>query len=114
MVRPPKPKPDPDQPGAFLPNGAAAKAGLNRNILDAGWGVFLGILAQKAESAARVVIPVDPRNTSRTCPECGHVDGENRDGEKFQCTACDHRDHADRVGAWNVALRAGLVLPDVA
>jgi putative transposase len=114
MVRAPRPKPDPEQPGAFLPNGAACKAGLNRSILDAGWGVFLGILAQKAESAARVLIPVDPRNTSRTCPKCGHVDGENRDGEKFQCTACDHRDHADRVGAWNVALRAGLVLPDVA
>lgn len=114
MVRAPKPKPDPEAPGAFLPNGAASKAGLNRSILDAGWGVFLGILAQKAESAARVLIPVDPRNTSRTCPECGHVDGENRDGEKFQCTACGHRDHADRVGAWNVALRAGLVHPDVA
>ncbi|MFD7447422.1 RNA-guided endonuclease InsQ/TnpB family protein, partial [Streptomyces sp. NPDC059909] len=48
MVRTPKPKPDPEQPGAFLPNGAASKAGLNRSILDAGWGVFLGILAQKA------------------------------------------------------------------
>ena len=114
MVRIPKPKPDPETPGAFLPNGAASKSGLNRSILDAGWGVFLGILAQKAESAARVVIPVDPRNTSCSCPECGHVDGENRDGEKFQCTACGHRDHADRVGAWNAALRAGLVLPDVA
>lgn len=114
MVATSKPKPDPEQPGAFSPNGAACKAGLNRSILDAGWGVFLGILAQKAESAARVLIPVDPRNTSRTCPECGHVDGENRDGEKFQCTPCDHRDHADRVGAWNVALRAGLVLPDMA
>jgi putative transposase len=114
MVRAPKPKPDPETPGGFLPNGAAAKAGLNRSILDAGWGVFLGILAHKAESAGRVLIPVDPRNTSRTCPECGHVDGENRDGEKFQCTACGHTDHADRVGAWNVALRAGLVLPDVA
>lgn len=114
MVRAPKPKPDPEQPGAFLPNGAASKAGLNRSILDAGWGVFLGILAHKAESAGRGLIPVDPRNTSRTCPECGHVDGENRDGEKFQCIACGHIDHADRVGAWNVALRAGLVLPDVA
>ncbi|MGW6482610.1 RNA-guided endonuclease InsQ/TnpB family protein [Streptomyces sp. NPDC055059] len=114
MVRTPKPKPDPEMPGAFLANGAASKAGLNRSILDAGWGVFLGILAQKAESAARVLIPVDPRNTSRTCPECGHVDAQNRDGEKFQCTSCQHIDHADRVGAWNVALRAGLVLPDVA
>ncbi|WP_259453565.1 RNA-guided endonuclease InsQ/TnpB family protein, partial [Streptomyces ginkgonis] len=114
MVRTPKPKPDPERPGAFLPNGAASKAGLNRSILDTGWGVFLGILAHKAESAGRVLIPVDPRNTSRTCPTCGHVDSENRDGEKFQCTACGHTDHADRVGAWNVALRAGLVLPDVA
>ncbi|MDK0518973.1 transposase [Streptomyces sp. ML-6] len=114
MVRTPRPKPDPERPGSFLPNGATSKAGLNRSILDAGWGVFLGILTQKAESAARIVIPVDPRNTSRTCPECGHVDSENRDGEKFQCTACGHRDHADRVGAWNVALRAGLVLPDAA
>jgi putative transposase len=114
MVRTPKPKPDPETSGAFVANGAASKAGLNRSILDAGWGVFLGILAQKAESAARVLIPVDPRNTSRTCPECGHVDAQNRDGEKFQCTSCRHIDHADRVGAWNVALRAGLVLPDVA
>jgi putative transposase len=114
MVRAPKPKPDPEQPGAFLANGAASKAGLNRSILDAGWGVFLGILAHKAESAGRVLIAVDPRNTSRTCPECGHVAGENRNGEKFQCTVCGHIDHADRVGAWNIALRAGLVLPDVA
>ena len=114
MVRTPKPKPDPGTPGGFLPNGAAAKAGLNRSILDASWGVFLGILTHKAESAGRVLIPVDPANTSRTCPECGHVDGQNRDGEKFSCTACGHTDHADRVGAWNIALRAGLVLPDVA
>ncbi|MGW6054198.1 RNA-guided endonuclease InsQ/TnpB family protein [Streptomyces sp. NPDC055189] len=114
MVRAPGPQPDPRTPGVFPANGAAAKAGLNRSILDAGWGVFLAILAQKAESAARVLIPVGPRNTSRTCPPCGHVDGESRDGEKFRCTACGHRDHADRVGAWNVALRAGLVLPHVA
>ena len=30
MSRAPAPKPDPDRPGAFLPNGAAAKAGLNQ------------------------------------------------------------------------------------
>ena len=38
MVRRPKAKPDPNQPGAFVPNGATAKAGLNRSINDAGWG----------------------------------------------------------------------------
>jgi putative transposase len=73
-----KPKPDPDQPGRFLPNGAAAKSGLNRSVLDAGWGQFLGILAGKAERAGRRVIRVDARNTSRTCAQCGHVAKENR------------------------------------
>ncbi|MET7986508.1 transposase [Streptomyces sp. NPDC005281] len=105
----PAPKPDPDRAGAFLPNGAAAKAGLNRSIADAGWGVFLRILHAKAESAGREVIAVDPRNTSRTCPHCGHTAKENRPTqEKFHCVACGHTAHADTVAATNV-LRAGLV-----
>ncbi|MER5387058.1 transposase, partial [Streptomyces sp. NPDC002688] len=109
MSRAPAPKPDPDRPGSFLPNGAAAKAGLNKSINDAGWGVFLTILHAKAERAGREVIAVDPRNTSRTCPHCGHTAKENRPTqEKFHCIACGHIAHADTVGALNV-LRAGLV-----
>lgn len=38
MSKAPAPRPDPDTPGVFLPNGAAAKAGLNRSIADAGQG----------------------------------------------------------------------------
>ncbi|MFG3256994.1 zinc ribbon domain-containing protein, partial [Streptomyces sp. NPDC048172] len=88
-----------------------AKAGLNRCILDAGWAQFLGILANKAESAGRLVVPVDARNTSRTCPECGHVAKENRvTQERFQCMACGFAANADHVGATNVLNRAGLVL----
>ncbi|MGW7067248.1 RNA-guided endonuclease InsQ/TnpB family protein [Streptomyces sp. NPDC054855] len=109
MLKAVAPKPDPEQPGSFLPNGAAAKSGLNRSISDAGWGVFLTILHAKAESAGREAIAVDPRNTSRTCPECGHVTKDNRPTqEKFHCVACGHTAHADTVGAINV-LRAGLV-----
>ncbi|MCY0931674.1 transposase [Streptomyces sp. H27-H1] len=109
MVRTVAPKPDPGQPGGFLPNGAAAKTGLNRSISDAGWGVFLTILTSKAESAGREVIAVDPRNTSRRCPECGHTAKENRPTQdKFHCVSCGHSAHADTVGALNV-LRAGLV-----
>ncbi|MGW2612661.1 RNA-guided endonuclease InsQ/TnpB family protein [Streptomyces mirabilis] len=112
MNRAPAPKPDPNQQGSFLPNGASAKAGLNRSIADAGWGVFLAILAAKAEGAGRQVMAVDPRNTSRTCPECRHVSAENRPTqEKFHCVSCDHTAHADTVGAINV-LRAGLVRRD--
>ncbi|WP_329101705.1 RNA-guided endonuclease InsQ/TnpB family protein [Streptomyces sp. NBC_01439] len=112
MVRAPKAKPDPDHPGSFLPNGAATKAGLNRSVSDAGWGVFLKILHAKAESAGRELIAVDPRNTSRTCPQCGHVGAENRPTQqRFHCVACGHHAHADTVGALNV-LRAGLVRRD--
>lgn len=111
MTKAPAPKADPEQPGGFLPNGAAAKAGLSRSILDAGWAQFLGILAYKAESAGRLMVPVDARNTSRTCPECGHVAKENRvTQERFRCTACGFAANADHVGATNVLNRAGPVL----
>ncbi|MFF0291240.1 RNA-guided endonuclease InsQ/TnpB family protein [Streptomyces sp. NPDC005262] len=109
MNKAPAPKPDPDHPGGFLPNGASSKAGLNRSIADAGWGVFLAILNAKAESAGREVMAVDPRNTSRQCPACGHTAKENRPTQaKFHCVSCGHNAHADTVGAINV-LRAGLV-----
>ncbi|GHF01914.1 hypothetical protein GCM10014715_67510 [Streptomyces spiralis] len=115
MTKSPHPKAAPDTPGSFLLNGATAKAGLNRSILDAGWAQFLGILANKAESAGRFVIPVDARNTSRTCPDCGHVARGNRVTQAtFRCTACGFAANADHVGATNVLNRAGLVLCDVA
>ncbi|MBG0855046.1 transposase [Streptomyces spinoverrucosus] len=111
MTKSPAPKADPDAPGGFLPNGAAAKAGLNRSILDAGWAQFLAILANKAESAGRLVVAVDARNTSRTCPECGHLAKENRATQaRFECTACGFAANADHVGATNVLNRAGPAL----
>ncbi|MEV4645676.1 transposase [Saccharopolyspora sp. NPDC049357] len=110
-----KPQPDPERPGQFLPNGAAAKSGLNRSILDAGWGHFLAILADKAERAGRRVIPVDARNTSRTCGPCGHVTAANRISQaEFVCQRCGHTANADVNAAGNIATRAGLVLSDAA
>lgn len=38
MTATPQPRPDPDQPGGYLPNGAAAKGGLNKSVLDAAPG----------------------------------------------------------------------------
>ncbi|MBB4933018.1 putative transposase [Lipingzhangella halophila] len=114
MTTAPAPRPDPERHDAFRANNAAAKAGLNKSVLDAGWGVFLGILAHKAESAGRELIPVQARNTSRTCPRkaCGHVSADNRPSqEKFRCLRCGYAEHADRVAAINVGIRAGLVLP---
>src|SRR5215471_13284134 len=61
MSAAPEPKPDPDKEGAYLPNGASAKAGLNKSMLDAGWGQFQQFCVAKAESAGRRVLLVDPR-----------------------------------------------------
>ncbi|GII14272.1 RNA-guided endonuclease InsQ/TnpB family protein [Planomonospora parontospora] len=92
----------------------AAKAGLNRSILDAGWGVFLQVLAYKAESAGRELIAVNPADTSRACARCGHCAKENRVTQAaFVCTACGHEAHADVNAAVNI-LRAGLALREAA
>ncbi|MEU8061275.1 RNA-guided endonuclease InsQ/TnpB family protein [Microbispora bryophytorum] len=92
----------------------AQKSGLNRSILDAGWGVFLTVLAHRAESAGRVVVAVNPASTSRTCARCGHCAKENRLTQaEFACTACGHTAHAD-VNAAVTILRAGLALRDAA
>lgn len=65
-----KPKPDPDNPGAFLPNGGSAKSGLNRSISDVGWSQFRTILNLKAASAGRRVEFVNPAHTSIRCNVC--------------------------------------------
>jgi len=108
MTRRAAPKPDPDRPGQFLSNGQAAKSGLNRSILDAGWGAFVNVLRAKAESAGRVIVEVDARHTSQPCAARGRVAAGNRVVQaRFCCVACGHRDHADVNGAVNI-LRAGL------
>jgi putative transposase len=108
MTRRPKPRLAGD--GTHEPNGASAKTGLNRSISDAGWGVFLRVLAAKAESAGRIVIAVDPRHTSQRCARCGHVAAGNRASQAdFRCLACGHQANADVNAAINI-LRSGLDL----
>jgi putative transposase len=108
LVRRPPPRPDPDQPGRFLPNRAAAKTGLHRSIHDAGWAQFVSILRAKAEEAGRVVIDVDARHTSDRCEACGHTATENRASQAvFSCRRCGHTANADEQAARNI-LRAGL------
>ena len=106
MTRRPRPEPDPVQPGAFLPNQAAAKAGLNKVILDAGWAQFTGILTAKAESAGRRIVLVNPSGTSITCHACGQRCTRQRQ-DTVTCPRCGPWD-ADVNGARNIYARAGL------
>jgi putative transposase len=68
-----KPKPKQDENGKYLPNGASAKGGLNKSMLDAGWGIFVSICTVKAAWAGRTIIKVDPKFTSQVCSQCGQV-----------------------------------------
>ena len=72
LVKRPKPKQD-EETGKFLPNGAAAKAGLNKSITDAGWSTFTELVSVKAVWAGRTTVFVNPAYTSQTCPECGAI-----------------------------------------
>ena len=110
MVLRPAPKPDPDKPGAFLPNRARAKAGLSRGILASCWGQLGQRLQDKAGASGVPVVFVDPRFTSQQCHACGHAQPENRESQAvFSCVACGHLDHADRNAALNILAR-GLQL----
>jgi transposase len=106
MAKRPVPKPDLGQPGAFLRNQARAKAGLNRGILTAAWGVLAGRTEQKAAASGGQVIYVDPRFSSQQCRACGHTEPGNRDSQAvFRCLACGHEDHADTNAAKNILAR---------
>jgi putative transposase len=106
MTRRPAPKPDPSNPGGFLPNMAAAKAGLNKAILDAGWAQFASILTSKAEEAGRRVVFVNPARTSSTCHICGRECTRPRQ-DTVICPTHGTID-ADLNGARNIATRGGL------
>ena len=104
-------KPLHDGKGGFKRNGASRKTGLNRVILDAGWGDIFNKITWLAVKFGKHVIPVPAKHTSLECPKCGHVDKKNREGEKFLCTVCLHTDHADTKASRTIARRVGLVFP---
>jgi putative transposase len=74
-----------------------------------GWSFFplREFVTYKATLAGVPRVLVDPRNTSRTCPECGHCDKAHRRSQsEFVCKSCGYAAHADYVGARNIARRA--------
>ena len=65
-------------------------------------------VSYKAALAEVPVVFVDPRNTSRRCPECGQVDKRNRPNrDTFCCWSCGFSGAADSIAAENI--RRGAV-----
>lgn len=87
------------------------KAGLNRSILNQGWGIFKNLLEYKQNWLGGQVIYVDPKHTSQQCPCCHHVSKDNRQSQvQFECVVCGYQEHADKVGAMNILERGHRLL----
>ena len=96
-----------EQPGKQVKQ----KSGLNKAILDQGWGEFRRQLAYKVAWHGGILLAVPPHHTSQTCPACDHVSKDNRQTQaKFLCVDCGYENHADVVGAINVLERGYRLL----
>lgn len=81
-----------DEPGINV----AQKRGLNRRILDQGWGIFAEQLEYKCAWNGGLLVRVNPRNSSRECSKCHHISKENRKTQAlFKCVNCGFEKNAD-------------------
>lgn len=72
------------------------------------YSMFRFFLEYKCALKGVSVVAVDPRNTSKTCPRCGHCERGNRRSQRlFRCRECGFQHNADWVAATNIARRAG-------
>ena len=96
-----------EEPGTHV----AQKSGLNRAILNQGWGIFRQQLEYKQHWLGGDVIAVPAPHTSQTCPCCQHVSRNNRLSQaEFKCVDCGYESHADVVGALNILARGRALL----
>ena len=69
------------------------------------YALFSFFVTYKAAACGITVEKVSPKNTSRMCSKCGHIDKSNRDGFTFKCTSCGYAADADYNASKNIAAR---------
>lgn len=88
------------------------KRGLNRSILNQGWGAFATKLAYKLEERGGALVKVNPAFSSQTCSDCGTVDSRSRESQaSFACVACGFRANADHNAAIVILRRSTPLTP---
>ena len=96
-----------DAPG----KNVKAKSGLNKSILDQGWGEFRRQLGYKHDWLGGIFLKVNPKHTSQQCHVCGYTDRGNRQSQaKFECLECGYMDNADSNAAKNILAAGHAVL----
>jgi putative transposase len=104
MTKAPEPKQD-EETGKYLPNGAAAKGGLNKSILDAGWSAFVTLCSYKAEEAGGKVVRISPKNTSQECSGCRKMVPKSLSVRWHSCPHCSTELDRDHNAALNILRR---------
>ena len=73
------------------------------NIQDASWGKFIEKLTYKAESADKLIVKVNPRNTSKMCSKCGKINKKLALADRtYKCEACGFTTDRDINAAKNI------------
>jgi putative transposase len=79
------------------------------------FGELRFFIEYKAKRGGVPLVLVDPKNSSRECPECHSVDRRNRPTrDTFRCISCGLEAMADHIAAKNIASRARFNEPIVA
>ncbi len=76
-----------------------------KNIADSSWNRFIQLLTYKAESAGCKLVKVNPRNTSKTCSQCGHLQNMPLYKRIFKCEKCGLGMDRDYNSAINILNR---------
>jgi putative transposase len=91
-----------EEPG----KNVSQKSGLNRSIMEQGWGNFGVMLKYKLEERGGEFVTVPPHYTSQECSRCGFIDKGNRKSQAvFSCQECGFTAHADVNAAINILRR---------
>lgn len=79
---------------------------LSKSIHDAAWNQFLCVVSQKAESAARTLIEVEPAYTSQDCSNCGFRVRKTLSQRVHDCPHCGLVMDRDENAAVNILSKA--------
>ena len=84
---------------------------LAKHISDASWNSFIHMLEYKAVTSGSTLIKIDPRNTSKTCSNCGVIIDMPLNKRQFRCNNCGFVCHRDLNASLNI-LKIGQDLPE--
>ena len=89
-----------------------AKAGLNKSIADASWGILFNMMKYKAERAGIHFVKVNPKNTTQGCSGCGNLPAKKLElkDREYRCDKCGLVMDRDENAAINV-LNRGVTVP---